>query len=177
MNVKSWKGMLVAQPARTTVPDEYKSLGLTGFRECRVLVEWWPDSLKDGLTHEDIENFIADKLEKIGIRVVSYDDQRKTYQSADKSTDERILAAQDRLHSTVCARVDAFSMPLETICGYVELECRRGAFIHPGYFSTVTVWKRVRPSHPADKVLKGWSIGALDILLVELEKDWKQCNR
>jgi hypothetical protein len=175
---QSWKGMLVAQPARTTVPSPNKILNLTDFRECDVLLEGLPDALKDSLTREDIEKWTANRLKNMGIRVVSEEDQGKTFLLADRSTDEKMLAAQDRFWSRVYINVNADRIPTGGICANVTLEVRRGVFIHPGYFIPATVWDRqVLVSFgslydPKEVIRKN-----LNKLLDLLEKDWKQCNR
>jgi hypothetical protein len=171
------KGMLVAEPALTTVPFENILFNLTGFRECNVLVLELPDALKDSLTREDIEKWTANRLMNMGIRVVSGEDQEKTYLSADKSTDEKMPAAQDRRRSTVSVRVHVLRTPTGVICANVVLLCWRGVFIHPGYFGTAIVWGREMllyfgALHDSKEKIKE----ALNELLDLLEQSWKLCN-
>jgi hypothetical protein len=174
---QSWKGMLVAQPALTTVPLQNHILNLTDFRECVVLVEGLPDALKDSLTREDIEKWTANRLKNMGIRVVSEEDRVKTFRLADKSTDEKMLAAADRFGSVVYINVSAVRIPTGVICAHVTLEVHRRVFIHPGYFTAATVWDRRVLMYfgslydPKERIRD-----ALNKLLDLLEKDWKQCN-
>ncbi len=175
---QSWKGMLVAQPARTTVPPSNQALNLTDFRECTVLVEDLPDALKDSLTREDMEKWTANRLKNMGIHVVSPEDKVKTFLLADTSTDEKMLAAADRFRSTVYINVNAGRISTGVICASVTLKVVRGVFIHPGYFTHATVWdERMLMSFgslydPKEKIRE-----KLNKLLDLLEKDWKQCNR
>ena len=70
----SWKGMLQAQPAQRTLSTTTQRIGLTGFRECAILVGIMPEALKDSVTAEDIEGWAANRLQEIGLSVVSKED-------------------------------------------------------------------------------------------------------
>jgi hypothetical protein len=141
-------------------------------------VEDLPDALKDSLTREDMEKWAANRLKNMGIRVVSEEDQWKTFLLADKSTDEKMLAAADRFGSVVYIKVNAVRIPTGGICANVTLKVHRGVFIHPGYFTSATIWgwqvlRYFGSLHDPKEQIRD----ALNKLLDRLEKDWKQCNR
>lgn len=173
----SWKGMLQAEPAFRTLSRDAYVVGLTGFRECIVLVEDLPDDLKDSLTSEDIEGWTANRLKNMGVRVVSMEDRKKAFSAADKSTDEKALAAHDRYNSMVYVNVNAIRSSTGSISAGVSLECDRGVFVHPGYFRKATLWDRgtifyFGSSYDAKDRVRD----ALNRLLDQLETDWKKCN-
>lgn len=174
---RSWKGMLGAEPAMSTLSMDALVLGLTGFRECHVLVEGLPDALKDSLTKQDIEGWTANRLENMGVRVISNEDRRKAFFASDQSTDEKALAAQDRFRSSVYVNVSADRLPTGAIYAHLSLACRRGMFAHPGYFRGATVWDTghliyFTSGYDAKEQIRDKLNKLLDIL----EKDWKKCN-
>ncbi|KKM21533.1 hypothetical protein LCGC14_1634510 [marine sediment metagenome] len=169
--------MLVAQPAQLTLSDDARLLKLTGFREVMVLVEDLRDALKDSLTREDIEGWTANRLKNMGVQVVSREDQRKAYVAAEKSTDEKTLAAADRFASRVYVNVNAGRSPSGVIYANVTLECHRGVFVHPGYLTSAIVWnQRILINFSSDYDAKDQIRDTLNELLDDLEKDWKKCN-
>lgn len=173
----SWKGMLLAKPALFTLSTDALRSGLTGFREVMVVVENLPDALRDSLTKEDIEGWTANRLKNMGVRVVSNEDQTKAYDTADHSTDEKALAANDRFRSHVYVNVNADRLPSGAIYANISLECKRGVFVHPGYFGVATVWDSRNliyfgSGYDAREKLRD----SLNILLDILETDWKKCN-
>jgi len=172
---KTWKGMLAAKPARDTLSIDAKRIALTGFRECTVIVEGFSD--KDSLTVPDIEGWTANRLKKIGIRVVTEEEQRKAFLAADQSTDEKALEAVDRFRSQVHVSLNALKQPSGAICLNLTVKCTRGVFVQPGYFRNTTVWDTGRliyfgsVADVKEKIRK-----PLDELLDQLERDWKTCN-
>ncbi len=169
--------MLQAQPAQFTLSDDAYRTNLTDFPEVSILVEGLPDALKDSLTKEDIEGWTANRLKNMGVRVVSADDRRKAFFAADKITDEKTLAANDRLYSQVYVNVNADRLRSGAIYAHISLECSRGVFVHPGYFVDATVWDRSAIIYFTSGFdAKDWIRDTLNELLDFLEKDWQTCN-
>jgi hypothetical protein len=173
----SWKGMIVARPAVSSLSVEAQMLGLASFCEARILVEEMPSALQESLSRAEVEGWVAAKLKGAGIRVLTKEDVTNGFLAADKSTDERALAAQDRLGATVHVFVTGGRTAANAIFVNVRLSCKRSVFVHPGYFAPATVWDishtRYFTSSADDKSkLKS----TLDALLAELQTDWKKCN-
>jgi len=170
--------MLVAEPAMLTLSRDVYLMNLTGFRKCAVLVESLPDELKDSLTVKDIEGWAANRLTNIGVSVVSREEKLKALKAADLSTDEKALAANDQFFSYVYVNVNAGRTPTGAIYANITLACKRGVFVHPGYFTSATVWdKGTLIYFGSNYDAKDQVRESLNKLLDKLESDWKKCNK
>ena len=173
----SWKGMLVAEPAFLKHTDEVEVLGLIGFREVNVLVEGLPSDLKDSITRDDIERWVSHRIKNMGIRVVTREEKIRAFLGADKSTDERMLVASDRVHSMVYVNVNTRRVTAGAIFANVSVECHRGVFVHPGYFMSAVVWETSGLiDYETAYNSKDITRKAVNNLLDDLEADWKKCN-
>lgn len=168
--------MLQAQPAQRTLSTTTQRIGLTGFRECAILVGIMPEALKDSVTAEDIEGWAANRLQEIGLSVVSKEDQSKSFCASARDTDDKALAANDRFRSRFGVRVDAVRSSTGDIWAYVTVGCSRGVFVHPGYFTSATVWYQAGLCRFGPGYEKAGIKNFLNKLLDELERDWKKCN-
>jgi len=174
---QSWKGMLVARPAMGTVSLEHQLIGLTDYREVWVYVQGVPDALKDKITKQDIGGWTANRLKNIGLHVVTLEQAGKTLLAAPKDTDEKALVANDRFGSDVIVSVSADRLPTGAIYANVSLQCKRGVFVHPGYYRNATAWDENTlvyfgaANDPKEQIREH-----LNRLLDKLESDWKKCN-
>lgn len=176
--VQSWKGMIVAQPGRERVPVGATIFNLAGYSECDVLIEDLPEDLKDALTSEDIEGWVTNRLKNMGIRVVTEEERYDAYIRADKSTDERKLTANDRWESLVYVNLNALREKKTGVTSYsLRVECDRGVFVQPGYFTRATVWDIGSIGYFSSQYdAKERIREQLNELLDELERVWKICN-
>lgn len=173
-----WEGMLTAQPAQATLSNEKRSLGLTGFARCLVAVEDLPDALKGDVSKATVKKWVTNRLENVGVRVVTEEQRSKALMAADRSHDAAWLRAADEVGSAVYVNVGALRHPDGTVLMNVDLEVMRGVFLWPGHYGVRTVWNTGRLQYfgraddPEQELRE-----TLDELMDIFEKDWKTCNR
>jgi hypothetical protein len=174
---QSWKGMILAQPARSRLTFEQRELGLRDYDTVSILIENLPDAIKGSVTRDDLDAWTRNRLKYAGLSVVSSDDRHRSMASRFPTTDEDELRRADLYMSYIYVNVNALrSAAGLTVCN-VLIECNRGVFVHPGHFKPATVWRR------STLLLFGSALDAkaqirkaLNQLLDEFERDWKKCN-
>jgi hypothetical protein len=135
------------------------------------------DELKDLLAKQDIVEWTANRLKNMGVKVVTVEEQRKTFLGTGKDTDEQALTARDKYWSSIYVNVHCIRVPTGEICANITLQCWRGVFVHPGYFMNATVWDRDLILYlPSDSGGKDKIRQAISELFNDLENDWKKCN-
>ena len=178
---QTWKGMVYTQPGRRTLSVEQQVLGLNDFSTVSVVVEELPEAFKDSMTDRDLQTWTENRLQNMGLEVISNEKQGTVFinksKQRDKLSEAQLLRIGDEFRSGVYVNLAGLRDSSGTTHFSLTLRCKRGVLIHPGHFSTASIW---------DKGVIGYYGSAIDgkanvrqglnRLLDRLETDWKTCN-
>lgn len=154
---------------------------LYGFDRVHVLAEDLSGVLKDELTRRDVEEWARNRLENMGVHVVTLDEQRQEFfrdAGNQEMTEAEALRIYDRQKSYVYVNINALRSELTGVTTIdVSVDARRGVFMYPGLFTAATVWhdaeiKYFGTNYEAKEQIRKTLNGVFD----RFEKDWKGVN-
>ena len=174
------KSALLSEPGRASLRDPQTATSsdraLLTFTAASVLVEGLPDGLKADLSRDEVSEWTSNFLKNLGIKVLSESDQMDSLHTRAlplaRGDEVGVLEAEDRFWSEVYVNINAIKSPGNLTAYSVSIEVKRGAFIHPGFFTKAGVWDRSLLGMFGSSIgAKDKIKGAVTSLMKDLETD------
>lgn len=153
--------------------------GLMQMTDTSLLIEQVPTELKDDLSESDVEDWVKQRIETGGFKILSRDTQFEDFAKSSQDTEAEILAAKDRCFRQVYINVFAMKSEVDsTLFYFCRLRVDRGGFVVPGHFTSVTVYEDgmggyAGSYHSPKQVVRK----AIEKLVDRFVEKWKLANK